>query len=107
MGDVRLSSPRVQVVRDGHEPLEVQTDNRDMVRWEMTRAKQRPPWPKFDEAPIKWLTFLSWSAATRAGLTEDGYEKWESVTLGVKSLDSDDMTGDEDGRPFAEEAAPD
>ena len=33
----QLTSPRVIVTREGHEPLEVQTDNRDMILWEKTR----------------------------------------------------------------------
>ena len=98
MGDVKLNSPRVSVIREGHEPLEVQTDNRDMILWEKTRLKHR--WPKFDESPMMWLTFLAWAAARRTGAIELGYswEKWESETLQVSTVD--DKGSDEDGRPF-------
>jgi hypothetical protein len=104
MGDQRLTSPRVVVIRDGHEPLEVQTDNRDMILWETTRVKHR--WPKFDEAPIMWLTFIAWGAARRTGAIDMAYkwETWRDETLQARTVDNDD--DDEGGRPFDEEAEP-
>jgi hypothetical protein len=105
MGDVRLESPRVVVTREGHEDLEVQTDNRDMILWEKTRARHK--WPKFDDAPITWLTFLSWSAARRSGAIEQGYtwERWESETLQARVIKDDDES--DIGRPFNVGAEPD
>jgi hypothetical protein len=90
MGDVRLSSPRVRVVRDGHEDLEVQTDNRDLVLWDRTRIRHK--WPKFDEAAFLWLTFLSWSAARRMGAIPPDltYERWEADVIDVANVDADD-----------------
>ena len=102
MGDIRLVAPRILVIRDGHEPLEVQADNRDLVRWDMTRVRQRPPWPAFNEAPFKWLTFLAWSACTRQELIPAGttYEAWEGEVLSVRDMSQDGTTGDDDlGRP--------
>jgi hypothetical protein len=101
MGDVQLTSPRVSVIREGHEPLEIQTDNRDMILYEKTRVKHR--WPKFDESPIMWLTFLSWAAARRTGAIPPDYrwEKWEAETLQVGTVDKDEGD-DEGGRPFDE-----
>lgn len=98
MGDVRLVAPRILVIRDGKDPLEVQSDNRDLVRWEQTRVRHK--WPKFDEAPFKWLTFLAWSAADRAGLDPGTYERWEAETLSVRDMSQDNTTEDDDmGRP--------
>lgn len=97
MGDVRLVAPLVLVIRDGEDPLEVQTDNRDLVGWEQTRVRHK--WPKFDEAPFKWLTFLSWSAARRNGsLNGLTYEAWEASVLSVRDLTDRDAE-DELGRP--------
>jgi hypothetical protein len=92
MGDQRLSSPRLRVVRDGQEPLEVQTDNRDMILWEKTRIRHK--WPKFDEAPFVWMTFLGWAAARRTGAIDAAltYEVWESEVLGVVTVDDGDTT---------------
>lgn len=93
MGDVRLSSPRVRVVRDGHDDLEVQTDNRDMVLWDRTRIRHK--WPKFDEAPFLWLTFLAWSAARRSGAipADLTYERWEADVIDVANVDVPDDDG--------------
>lgn len=90
MGDVRLSSPRVRVKRDGHEDLELQTDNRDLLAWDRTRIRHK--WPKFDEAAFLWLTFLSWSAARRTGAIEPGmtFERWESEVIDVATVDDAD-----------------
>ena len=96
MGEVKLSSPRVIVRRDGHDELKMQTINADLVLWDRTRARHK--WPKFDEAPFLWLTFLSWAAARRTGAIppEFTYEQWEAETLDVEALkdDDDDETGD-------------
>jgi hypothetical protein len=99
--EVRLVAPHVRVVRDGTEPLEIQTDNRDLVAWESTRIRHK--WPKFDEAPFKWLTFISWSAARRQGMVNGvTYEAWESSVLSVTDTRADDMAEDELGRPTQE-----
>lgn len=99
MGDVRLVAPRVRVVRDGQDDLEVQADNRDLILWDRTRIRHK--WPKFDEAPFLWLTFLSWSAARRSGAItpEMTYERWEAEVLDVTSVDDDNTTVDDLGRP--------
>src|SRR4051794_23202930 len=91
MGDVKLVAPRVLVIREGEDdPLELQTDNRDLLAWESTRVRHK--WPKFDESPFKWMTFLSWSAARRAGEIDNGltYEKWEASVLSVRDVGSED-----------------
>jgi hypothetical protein len=97
--DTRLSAPVVRVWLEGHdEPLVLQTRNPDLVLWDRTRAKHG--WPKFDDAPFLWLTFLSWAAARRTGSipTDLTYEKFEASTLDVGTEEDDD--GGEVGRPF-------
>ena len=100
MGDVRLNNPRVRVVRDGHDPLELQTTNGDLVAWDLTRARQRPAWPSFQDAPFLWLTFIGWAAARRTGAIEMGhtFETWRDEVLEVSSVDDDEET--EMGNPF-------
>jgi len=90
MGDQKLRSPRVRIVRDGQEPLEVQTDNRDLILWDSTRIKHK--WPKFDDAPFMWLTFISWSAARRTGaiVPDHKFETWRDEVLEVTSVDDDE-----------------
>lgn len=108
MGDVKLSTPRIRVLRDGVPELELQTTNQDMVAWDMTRSRQRPAWPQADQAPFLWLTFLSWHAAKRTGAIEPGsttWEVWRDEVLEVIAIDDDAETAG--GTPFPEAAEPD
>lgn len=106
MGDVRLSSPRVVVVRDGQPDLEIQTTNPDLVAWDLTRAKQRPMWPKFDEAPFLWLTFLAWHGARRTGAIPVAmtFERWRDEVLDVSAVEDEEPDA---GNPTQQAAAPD
>lgn len=108
MGDVKLVAPRVVVIRDGHDPLEVQADNRDLLAWEQTAVRHK--WGSFQDRPFKWLTFLSWSAARRAGAIDTGltYEKWESEVLAVSDANTTEDTTEDDGTgaPFPEVPGP-
>lgn len=95
MGDIKLTAPRVRVIRgEGTEPIEFQTNNADLVLWDRTRAKHK--WPTFQDAPFLWLTFLSWAAARRTGAIEPAftYEQWEAETLDVEALTDDESTVD-------------
>lgn len=97
MGDVKLNTPRVRVVREGHDDLEVQTTNRELVAWDRTRVRHK--WPGTQEAPFLWLTFISWAAARNTGAipAETKYEAWEAEVLEVETLDDD--KDDDAGRP--------
>lgn len=101
MGTPKLSTPRITVIREGFEPFEIQTDNRDLVRFDKTRPRQRPPWPDAQEAPILWMTFISWSAALRQGAIPPDlkFEAWEEQVLSLSPLDDDES---EDGAAFPE-----
>lgn len=101
MGDIKLTCPRVTVIRDGIEPVEFQTTNADLVLWDRTRAKHK--WPTFQDAPFLWLTFLSWAAARRTGAIEPDftYERWEAETLDVAAIADDAETADPT-RPVAD-----
>lgn len=94
MGDIKLTCPRVAVVRDGFDPVEFQTTNADMVLWDRTRAKHK--WPTFQEAPFLWVTFLSWAAARRTGAIAPDYtyERWESETLDVTPMTDESESAD-------------
>src|SRR5262245_31808283 len=107
MADTKLSSPRIRILRESsEEPIEVQTDNRDLVLWDMTRSRHK--WPKFDEAPFVWLTFLAWPAARRTGQIngETTYEVWSKDVVSVESLDDEDEEN-ATGRPTPSGPAPD
>src|SRR4029450_13225758 len=78
--------------------LVIQTETPDMLLWEKTRVRHR--WPKFDESPVHWLTFLSWAAAKRLSLTEETWGAWADNVRSVAS--AEDEADDEQGKPFPE-----
>lgn len=96
----KITAPRLRVSRSG-ETFEVQTMNADLVNWDRTRAKHR--WPKTEEAPFLWLTFISWSAARRTHVIPENvtYEAWEATTEDITAIDADGnaLAGDETGEP--------
>jgi hypothetical protein len=98
---INLKTPSVRVIRasDPEKELDIQTTNVDLVLWDRTRVKHK--WPKFEDAPFLWLTFISWAAARRSGLIppDTRYETWEADCLSVDASDDDD---DESGVPFPE-----
>lgn len=107
MGDVHLETPRLRVKREGHEELELQTINADLVLWDRTRFRHK--WPGMQDAPFLWLTFLGWAAARRTGaiVAEHTYEAWEAEVLEVAVQDDDQEGAGEVGRPTQWAAAPD
>ena len=103
MGERKLTSPKVRVVRKEGPDLELQTTNADMVRWDLTRPKQRPPWPSFQDAPILWLTFLAWAAARRTGAIDQGltFETWyEDDCLDVSTVEDPEAEAAGTGAAF-------
>jgi hypothetical protein len=100
--EIRLTSPRVAVqFFNGREPMEVQTANPDLVLWDMTRGRHK--WPKFDEAPFLWLTFIAWAAAKRTGAVDLTWEGWQAEVADAEALEAG--TGDA-GRPTDPGPAP-
>jgi len=104
MGTVRLNTPLCRVVRDGMDDLEVQTINPDLVLWDRTRYRHK--WPPINEAPMLWMTFITWAGARRLGaIPEDyTYERWETDVIEVEVLNAD--TDDETGLPTLPGVAP-
>lgn len=88
----KIHAPMCRVLVDNPDGedkrLEVQTTNADMVLWDRTRVKHR--WPKLEDAPFLWMTFVSWAGARRSGLIppEMTYETWEAKVLDI-DVDSD------------------
>lgn len=99
MEPTRLATPLIRVRResDPEKTVEIQTTNRELVLWDRTRVKHK--WPKFDDAPFLWMTFLSWAGARRQGLIPPDftYEAWEADVLEVDVLDGDQEG--EEGNP--------
>ncbi len=84
MSTVKLSAPIVRIVldltNDGNlTEYTVQTDNRDAVRWDMTRGREN--WPAADVAPMLWATFMAWSALTRTGEYSGKFVEFNDLCL--------------------------
>ena len=102
MGSVKLVAPFLRIIREGHDPLEIQCDNRDLLNWERTRLRAKPVWPTMQDGPFKWMTFLGWSAARRDGAipADLTYEAWENEVRDVRDA-GQDGTSEDDGVPGA------
>ncbi len=90
----RIASPRLAVVLEKPDRTLVeiitQTDNRDAVRWDMTRGRKN--WPSMQDAPLLWMTFLAWSALARSGDFTGTFEQFNDVALSLRGVDADGNT---------------
>lgn len=66
--EIKISRPRVRVVLEAGDgqlvQVDVQTDNRDAVRFDVMRSRKN--WPGGDTAPMLWMTVQAWSALKRS-----------------------------------------
>lgn len=85
---VKLTSPNISVLMRDGTSWTVQTENEDLVSWDMVRAPRK--WPKLDDAPFLWLTFLAWNAGKRDGLHELPWDQFKTDCRQVSTADSDD-----------------
>lgn len=92
MADVKLTTPRLRVTLGDDSRVEVQTSNADLVRWDMTRGKQR--WPSDPrEAPFLWLTFLAWAALKRTHTIPQD-TTWEAFSESTQEIENLDDSGE-------------
>lgn len=97
----RMVAPRLLVVLDNDNEYTVQTDNRDIVRFDLMRGRKK--WPTMQEAPMLWLTVLAWSALSRAGeLPGVDVDKELDRILSVEVLDDDGNVVDVDDEAVAD-----
>ncbi len=76
----------------------VQADNRDLVRWDVTRA--RKGWPEFSDAMFLWSTFLAWSVMHREGHTSLKLDDFLDTCVQASPVPADDdenPDADDDG----------
>lgn len=91
----RMLAPRLVVTLDNDEEYTIQTDNRDMVRFDMLRA--RKGWPTMQEAPFVFMTVLAWSCLAREGkLGSTDVDKELDRIIGVEPIDEAGNTVDID-----------
>lgn len=96
MADVKLSTPRLRVILGDDSELIVQATNADLVKFDMTRSRQK--WPAATEAPFLWLTFIAWHALRRTGGIPQTttYEQFSDSTQEIANLSDDESTADAD-----------
>lgn len=94
MPDPRIRSPRLRVLleqpdTDDLAEYTVQTDNRDMVRWDRYHAQRK--WPSAQDGPMLWTQFLAWSALGRGGVKiGDGtYDAFEAVCVSTVAVNAE------------------
>ena len=74
---------------------QVKAINPDLVRWDRTRVLKK--WPKHDDAPFLWMTFVAWAAMKRLGLVgaDCGFDEFNDelcVSVTSDQVDSVDPT---------------
>lgn len=95
----KISKPKLRLVLEDSAgdlvQVDVQTDNRDAVRFDVLRARKN--WPGGDTAPMLWLAVQAWSAIKRSKL-----EPWASMNVDkfVEEACVDLLPLDADGNPI-------
>jgi len=92
-GERTLPGIHVRAQLAGGEDFTVRVSNRELVAWDMTRGKRQ--WPSASEARFLFLTFVTWKAATREGLTAFTFEQWSDAVEDLEQVDDEDV----DARP--------
>lgn len=105
----RLDTPRVMVTMTDGRALDVQTENPDMVFFDLERARKK--WPGLQDAPFLWLSFLAYSKLKRSGelgTPVPPFDAWFLETVSVVNLDADGnpATESESADPTQPVAAP-
>jgi hypothetical protein len=89
----QLDTPHIRVtMADGRE-FDVQTENPDMVLFDLERSKRK--WPTFQEAPFLWISYLAYSKLKRSGadIGGDTFDAWLLKTSNVSNLNADGAPG--------------
>ena len=91
---VSLATPQIRVTNAEGDTYVVQTQNADLVAYDVTAYKHK--WPPMKDAPFLWLTFLAWHASRRLGRipSDQTYEQFRDTVLSVDSPDGDDQDGE-------------
>lgn len=89
-GTNKLSNARMTVTLADGQKLELEPANPDRVRFDITRGKHK--FPSAEEAPMLWLTFVSWACARRTGVYEGSWEQWmDTDCLDIDVEDDEDV----------------
>ena len=67
----------------GPDPIEVATDNRDRVAWDLYRSRTKLP--TATDAPSLWATFIAWNALKRSGQISATFDEFTAATSAVEA----------------------
>jgi hypothetical protein len=67
---------------DGRE-LTVRTVMRDIIAYENTAKRQKPPWGGISDNPARWESFVTWSALRRTGQFDDTYDHFLDEVVSI------------------------
>lgn len=70
--------------------LTVRTVMRDIINFENTAKRQKPPWGGINENPGRWESFVTWSALKRTGQVDKPYEAFVDEIADIE-FDFDDV----------------
>ena len=99
--EIKLNAPRLRVIVEEGDELkqyDVQTDNRDALRFDLIRG--RKGWPAMSDAPMLWMSCLAWHALKRSGVTSDDVEDYLDKIVQLTTIDDDGepVKGDDDSQ---------
>src|SRR5690242_7666585 len=103
----RLDTPHIRVTMNDGREYDVQTENPDMVMFDIERAKRK--WPTFQDAPMLWINYLAFSKLKQSGeLGNETFDAWILRTVRVDNLNEDGVPDDDvvTAFPTREVAAP-
>lgn len=90
----KLDTPYLRVTMADGRSFDVQTENPDMVMFDLERAKQK--WPAFQDAPILWVNYLAYSKLKRSGeIGNEPFNTWVLKTSSVTNLNDDGAPSDD------------
>lgn len=87
MTSPRLPSPLIDVWRHSDpDPIRVQVENPDLIRYDDVRARNK--WPAMTDDPWRWQTFITWAAMKRLGhLDGMTYDDWQADVRAVDVIE--------------------
>lgn len=90
----QLDTPHVRVTMTDGREYDVQTENPDMILWDLERHKRK--WPSFQEAPFLWLNYLAYSKLNRTGQANgETFDRWMLKTSRVENLNAEGTPDDD------------
>ena len=79
-----MKSAMVTVEVESGDVLTVRSMVRDIIAYETTAKRQKPPWGGVAENPARWESFVAWSALRRTGQIDEPYEAFANRIVQIE-----------------------